>query len=110
MNLCETCFKKSVNEHIDLETEKKAIEIMTKGDLEGYILDTWNRFHSVTGHLGTLLLCSSVGSNIHASDGLSITSMGFKRVILDACRSMLHLIPQKNGGSGEILAISNLLF
>ncbi len=33
LELCKTCTKKSTdNDHIDIETAKKAIEIMTKGD------------------------------------------------------------------------------
>ncbi|NJD76252.1 MAG: bifunctional DNA primase/polymerase [Candidatus Methanoperedens sp.] len=96
LKFCETCFKKSVNDHIDLETTKKAIEIMTKGDPLGYILDTWNKFHSGDRPFGYVLLCSSVCSSIAASDGLSINfngdSGGGKS---HACRSMLHLIPQK---------------
>ena len=97
LRLCETCFKKSpVDDHADLETTKKAIEIMINGDPIGYILDTWNRFHSGDRPFGYVLLCSSVCSSIAAGDGLAINfngdSGGGKS---HACRSMLHLIPRK---------------
>ncbi len=97
MDLCKTCFKKSLDkDYIDIETTKKAIEIMTTGDPIGYILDTWNKFHSGDRPFGYVLLCSSVCSSIAASDGLTINfngdSGGGKS---HACRSMLHLIPQK---------------
>ncbi|KAB2946998.1 MAG: bifunctional DNA primase/polymerase [Candidatus Methanoperedens sp.] len=97
MEICRSCFKKSPDiEDTEIETTKKAIEIMTKGDPIGYILDTWNKFHSGDRPFGYVLLCSSVCSSIVASDGLAINfngdSGGGKS---HACRSMLHLIPQK---------------
>jgi hypothetical protein len=97
LELCKTCFKKSPDsDHIDIETTKKAIEIMTTGDPIGYILDTWNKFHSGDRPFGYVLLCSSICSSIAASDGLTINfngdSGGGKS---HACRSMLHLIPHK---------------
>lgn len=97
LELCKTCFKKSPDiDDTDIETTKKAIEIMTKGDPIGYILDTWNKFHSGDRPFGYVLLCSSLCSSIVASDGLAINfngdSGGGKS---HACRSMLHLIPQK---------------
>jgi hypothetical protein len=97
LELCKTCPKKSMDkDYIDIETTKKAIEIMAKGDPIGYILDTWNKFHSGDRPFGYVLLCSSVCSSIAASDGLAINfngdSGGGKS---HACRSMLHLIPQK---------------
>ncbi|MFA4936588.1 MAG: bifunctional DNA primase/polymerase, partial [Candidatus Methanoperedens sp.] len=97
LELCKSCFKKSPDiDGTDSEATKKAIEIMTKGDPIGYILDTWNKFHSGDRPFGYVLLCSSVCSSIAASDGLVINfngdSGGGKS---HACRSMLHLIPQK---------------
>ncbi len=97
LKFCETCPKKSLDDdYIDLETAKKAIEIMTKGDPIGYTLDTWNKFHSGDRPFGYVLLYSSVCSSILASDGLPINfngdSGGGKS---HACRSMLHLIPKK---------------
>ena len=97
MEICKSCFQKSPDiEDTDIETTKKAIEIMTEGDPIGYILDTWNRFHSRDRPFGYVLLCSSVCSSIIASDGLAINfngdSGGGKS---HACRSMLHLIPTK---------------
>lgn len=97
LKFCEACPKKCLDDdYIDIETMKKAIEIMTKGDPIGYILDTWNKFHSGDRPFGYVLLCSSVCSSIVASDGLPINfngdSGGGKS---HACRSMLHLIPQK---------------
>jgi hypothetical protein len=97
MEICKSCFKKSPDiEDRDSETTKKAIEIMTKGDPIGYILDTWNKFHSGDRPFGYVLLCSSVCSSIAASDGLAINFIGDSGGGKShACRSMLHLIPPK---------------
>lgn len=93
---CETCLKKNLEKvHIDNETARKAIEILTTGDPIGYILDTWNKIHPGDRELGYVLLCSSLCSSISASDGLAINfsgdSAGGKS---HACKSMLHLIPK----------------
>lgn len=97
LELCKTCPKKTQDkDYIDIETTKKAIEIMTRGDPIGYILDTWNKFHSGDRQLGYVLLCSSVCSSIAASDGLAINFNGDTGGGKShACRSMLHLIPPK---------------
>jgi hypothetical protein len=94
LELCKTCLKKSMDkDHIDTETIKKAIDIMTAGDPIGYILDTWNKFHSGDREFGYVLLCSSVCSSIAASDGLTINfSVDPGGGESNACRSMLHLI------------------
>ncbi len=96
LELCNTCLKKSMDkDHIDIETTRKAIEIMTTGDPIGYILDTWNKFHSGDRQYGYVLLCSSVCSSIAASDGLTITFGGDPGGGKShTCRSMLHLIPK----------------
>ncbi|MFZ3167549.1 MAG: bifunctional DNA primase/polymerase [Candidatus Methanoperedens sp.] len=97
MEICKSCFQKSPDiEDTDIETTKKAIEIMTKGDPIGYILDTWNKFHSGDRPFGYVLLCSSVCSSVAASDGIAINFNGDSDGVKShACRSMLHLIPQK---------------
>jgi hypothetical protein len=95
LELCKTCLKKSLDkDHIDIETTRKAIEIMTTGDPIGYILDTWNKFHSGDRQSGYVLLCSSVCSSIAASDGLTINFSGDSAGGSHACKSMLHLIPK----------------
>lgn len=97
MEICKSCFQKIPDiEDTDIETTKKAIDIMTKGDPIGYILDTWNKFHSGDRPFGYVLLCSSVCSSVAASDGLAINfngDSGWRKS--HACRSMLHLIPKK---------------
>ncbi|KAB2945290.1 MAG: bifunctional DNA primase/polymerase (plasmid) [Candidatus Methanoperedens sp.] len=97
LELCKTCSKKIHDkDFIDIETTKKAFEIMTRGDPIGYILDTWNKFHSGDRQFGYVLLCSSVCSSIVAGDGLSINFNGISGGGKShACRSMLHLIPAK---------------
>ncbi len=96
LELCKNCLKKCLDkDHIDKETTRKAIEIITRGDPIGYILDTWNKFHPGDRQFGYVLICSSVCSSIAASDGLTINFSedpgGGKS---HACRSMLHLIPK----------------
>lgn len=95
LELCKTCSKNTQEkDNIDVETTKKVIEIMTRGDPIGYILDTWNKFHSGDRQFGYVLLCSSVCSSIAASDGLAINIKGDPGGGKSyACRSMLHLIP-----------------
>ena len=97
MEICKSCFQKIPDiEDTDIETTKKAIDIMTKGDPIGYILDTWNKFHLGDRPFGYVLLCSSVCSSVAASDGLTINfngDSGWRKS--HGCRSMLHLIPQK---------------
>jgi hypothetical protein len=97
LELCKTCSKEVLDkDNIDVETMKKAFEIMTRGDPIGYILDTWNKFHSGDRQFGYVLLCSSVCSSIVAGDGLSINFNGISGGgNSHACRSMLHLIPVK---------------
>ncbi len=96
LELCKTCSKKSMDKDcLDIETTKKAIEIMTTGDPIGYILDTWNKFHSGDRQFGYILLCSSVCSSITASDGLTINLGRDSAGGSHACRSMLHLIPRE---------------
>ena len=95
--MCETCPKKVLDaDYIDLEIVKNAKEIMSAGDPITYILDTWNKFHAGDRPLGYVLMCSAVCSSIQQSDGLPVNfngdSGGGKS---HACRSMLHLIPQK---------------
>lgn len=95
--ICKSCFQRIPDsEDMEVETTKKAIDIMTNGDTIGYILDTWNKFHSGDRYFGYVLLCSSVCSSIAASDCLFINFIGDRRREKShACRSMLHLIPQK---------------
>lgn len=97
MDICKSCFQKIPDiEDTDIETTKKAIDIMTKGDTIGYILDIWNKFHLGDRPFGYVLLCSSVCSSIIASDGIAINFNGDSSWRKShACRSMLHLIPQK---------------
>ncbi|MCX9085869.1 MAG: bifunctional DNA primase/polymerase [Candidatus Methanoperedens sp.] len=97
MSICKSCFQKSPDiEDADIETTKKAIDIMTNGDPIGYILDTWNKFHYGDRAFGYVLLCSSVCSSIAASDGIFINFIGGSHEErFHACRSMLHLIPTK---------------
>jgi hypothetical protein len=96
LELCKNCLKKCLDkDHIDSDTTRKAIEIMTTGDPIGYILDTWNKFHSGDRKFGYVLLCSSICSSIAASDGLTINFGGDPGGGKShACRSMLHLIPK----------------
>src|SRR5574341_588440 len=96
MNMIQSALPMSGRMSIDIETVEKAIEIMTRGDPMGYILDTWNKFHSGDRPFGYVLLCSSICSSIAASDGLTVIFNGDPgEGKSHARRSMLHLIPQK---------------
>ncbi len=95
--LCPDCpIRQLDKDYIDVQTKEKALEILEHGDPIKFIIDAWNKIHSGDAAFGYVLLCSAVSNAVVSSDGIPINfngdSGGGKS---HACRTMLHLIPQK---------------